>query len=186
MELPYQDAWRWSATGGFQLWSGMLWALSCGITPPGRQRLLRSGPSCDGSAHHAKAAARSCWPPLCFKILWVGPVWCFSMGMCVQGSTTSCRATLAATVDVGSVGEEEEEASEDECETPCNAAPYPQLPAGYDQSAFYVELGKRDPSAIDAQRRACVGSDAAAEPMKALLTVQTVRPAASHHMASLQ
>ena len=85
----------------------------------------------------------------------------------------SCRATLAATVDVGSVGEEEE-ASKHGDEAQGNAAPYPQLPPGYDHSAFYVELQKRDLSALDAQRGACISSDTAATPMKALLTVQTV------------
>ena len=95
------------------------------------------------------------------------------MVLCVQGLTTTCRTTLAASVDVGTVGEEEE-VSADSCDTQCNAAPYPQLPAGYDQSSFYVQRGKRDQSAIDAQRGACAGSDTAAEPMKALLTVQTV------------
>ena len=94
------------------------------------------------------------------------------MVLCVQGLTTSCRATLAAIVDVGTVGEEE--MSENECDAQCNAAPYPQLPAGYDQSSFYVQLGNRDQSAIDAQRGACMGSDTAAKPMKALLTVETV------------
>ena len=104
---------------------------------------------------------------------------------CVQGHTSSCRATLAATMGIGAMGEEED-VSEDEEGTRCSAAPYPQLPAGYDQGSFYVQLGKRDASAIDAQRGACFGSDAAAEPMKALLTVQTVPPAPSHHMACLQ
>ena len=93
--------------------------------------------------------------------------------LCMQGLTPICIATLAATVDLGTWGEEEE-LSGDGHQTLRDAAPYPQPPAGYNQSCFYVEHCKRNQSAIDAHRGACIGSDTAAKPMKALLTVQTV------------
>ena len=92
----------------------------------------------------------------------------------MQALTSSCRATLAATVELG-IPQGEEGGSEGGHKTQRDASPYPQLPTSYDTHYFHSRRGERgDDSSRAAQRRACAGSDVAAACTAQLIMLDTV------------
>ena len=85
-----------------------------------------------------------------------------------QAMVSSCPVTIAATVDLRA-WEDTEEPSKDENQVQRDAAPYPQLPMGYDQTYFGIEEGSK-PTPLYAPPDACASSDATAEQMQALVS----------------